>query len=209
MTLNLQVAGETPSAIIAQMESLHPGTKWVLREARRRAAHGKREIYEYQAAALHVLASQYNRAGARILEIGTFWGYSAAVMAEAAPEAQIVTLNPKAHEVPIARQNLSAYLNVKVVEAFSWDYLKDCDGQTFDMIFVDGDHKRVTLDLPFWEHIVPGGLFLFHDYSPDETPRPCPAVYQAVNEFAFANGVIFDVLVVDDTGVGMAGFYKP
>lgn len=168
----------------------------------------KKEIAEYQAAALYALVKPYNVEGARILEIGTAWGFSAAVMAEAAPNAMIITLNPVEPEAAIARKHLKHYSNVAVVEALSWDYLAQHRGSPYDVIFVDGDHKNVRRDLPWWDCIAPGGAFLFHDYSPAGTYRECPPVYEALNEWAAVNEHPLDVLVVDDGGVGFAGFYK-
>lgn len=168
----------------------------------------KREIAGYQAACLYALVKPYDWEGAKILEIGTAWGYSAAMMAEAAPLAQIITLNPKSTEATVARSHLYHYPMVTVVEALSWDYLEMSRDQ-FDVIFVDGDHKNVVYDLPWWERLNPGGLFLFHDYSPDGTYRACPPVYLGVNAWMEETGLPFAVLVQDDGGVGLCGFQKP
>ena len=54
----------------------------------------------------------------------------------------------------------------------------------------------------------PGGLFLFHDYAPEGAWRPCQEVYEAVNAFGAELGRPLDVLVRDERGVGLAGFYK-
>src|SRR3990172_3671056 len=56
------------------------------------------QLLPWQAAALYVLAQPYDRKGARILEIGTAGGFSAAVMALGAPPAQTTTLNPPQDE---------------------------------------------------------------------------------------------------------------
>ena len=135
-----------------------------------------RAIEVYQAYALYALARQFNRPGARVLEIGTAIGYSAAVLASALPDAQIITLNPHASEAAKARANLGAWGNVTVVEALSWDYLESYAGEPFDLIFVDGDHKRVRRDFAWWDHLRDGGLMLFHDYSPAGTYRACVPV---------------------------------
>jgi predicted O-methyltransferase YrrM len=209
--LDLKLAG-APAEILDAIGRLAPGVRASLAQARARVPAKKREVYEYQAAALFALAAQYNRLGAYILEIGTYYGYSAAVLAEAAPLARIVTLNPRDNEFPIARKNLAAYRNVQVLPQHSWDYLASsqiCDLKPCDLIFVDGDHARVKQDIPWWERLAPGGLMLFHDYAPAGTPRPCPPVYAALNAWLAELGrETFDVLVVDDQGVGLAGLYR-
>lgn len=198
-----------PDVIIDRIAEQHPEVYDVLAKVAHRIPPRKRQIEPYQAAALYALTKRYNAPDAVILEIGTFIGYSAAIMSEAAPCASIVTLNPRQDEADIARRNLQVYPNVRVVEQLSWQYLESQRDPSWNMIFVDGDHKQVKRDLPWWEYILPGGLFCFHDYSPEHSPRPCPPVYEALNEWSAAYHQPFDVLVVDTTQVGFAGFYKP
>lgn len=199
----------TPDSIIEYVAGIAPEVRDVLHDVRSRVLpiKPKREIYEYQAACLYALTKQYNRPDARILEIGTALGYSAAIMASAAPKARIVTLNPKVEEVGQARLILSRWPNVQVDMIRSWDFLQ-INRDTYDMIFVDGDHAHVSADLPWWFQIKQGGLFLFHDYSPDGSGRPCPPVYAAVNEFSSTIHQDLDVCVIDDQNVGLAGFYR-
>lgn len=180
----------------------------VLARVRKRVPEKKREIALFQAAALYTVVKPYNAMGVQILEIGTFIGYSAAIMAEAAPLAQITTLNPRTDEVYEARQNLRHYSNVEVIEAISWDYLKSYHGPYLDVIFIDGDHKHIYRDMPWWDWLNPGGNATFHDYSPAESSRPCPPVYDCLNAWVDEHNHPFDVLVMDNELVGLAGFYK-
>ncbi|MFA5377697.1 MAG: TylF/MycF/NovP-related O-methyltransferase [Dehalococcoidia bacterium] len=168
----------------------------------------KREIAPYQAAVLYAITRQFDYPGSSILEIGTALGFSASVMAQAAPRAHITTLNPRVDEADRARLNLATFPNVKVVAVASWDYLKHYKLPLFDIVFVDGDHAQVRRDMPWFDLIRPGGLMIFHDYSPAGTYRACPPVFDCLNEFAAHLGRDFDVLVVDDGGVGLAGWYK-
>lgn len=169
----------------------------------------KREIERYQAAALYALATEVNYPGARILEIGTAQGYSAAYLAEAAPEATIITLNPKDGESEQAARNLSAWRNVTVVKQTSAEYLATLVPEDrFDLIFVDGDHGRVAADLPYWDHLNVGGLMVFHDYAPAASGRPCPPVYDVLNQVRAALARPFDVEVVDNRAVGLVGFAR-
>ena len=50
---------------------------------------------------------------------------------------------------------------------------------------------------------------LWHDYSPeDASKRPCVWVYEFLNAIRGGIGRDFDVLVISDVKVGMAGWYK-
>ena len=169
---------------------------------------GKQEIYTYQAAWLYALAQQYNRPGAEILEIGTYWGFSAVVMAQAAPMAHITTLNPTRWEWEEATANLSPWKNVSCVCEHSWGYFDSRNWKQPDMIFVDGDHKRIDRDLVWWDWLMPGGLMLFHDYSPSGSKRQCPAVYRALNRFAEKLGRKPDISIIDDGLAGLVGWYN-
>lgn len=199
----------TPIDIINVLTAQHREIPAVLKQARGIVPPSTRAIAEYQAAALYALAKPYQRPGVRVLEIGTAQGYSAAVLALALPDAEIVTLNPHHEEAAGARQALAPFSErIQVQEVRSWDYLDRFEGEPFDVIFVDGDHKNVRRDFPWWEHLRTGGLMLFHDFSPNGTYRACPPVYRALLELKQELGRDFDVLVVDDGGVGMAGFVK-
>jgi len=164
----------------------------------------KCQLHEYQALALFKLASDYNIASASILEIGTLAGYSASIMAQAAPNATIITLNPADWEVEEARGNLEEYRNVTVLESYSWDYLEKYNGHQFDMIFVDGDHNRIARDLPWFKHLRVGGLMLFHDYCETKSG----IVFARLNETANKYDHPFDVYLMDSSGNGMVGFYR-
>ena len=197
-----------PTRIIAQLGRKHPDIPRVIERVRSHVGWLKREVYTYQAVVLYVLAGDYNRVDAHLLEIGTAVGFSAAYLAEGAPLAKITTLNPKEAEVHVARQNLTAYGNVTVVPELSWDYLGRYEGPPLDMIFVDGDHNAVVRDLPWWNWLAEGGLMVFHDYAPADTIRPCPPVYNAVNTLSACLHRKLDIKVIDDDGVGLAGLYR-
>jgi predicted O-methyltransferase YrrM len=199
----------TPKSITDSILREHPELGKIMWKTKLRVKFQRRAVYEYQAAALYVLARQFNRPDCNLLEIGTAYGFSCSYIASAAPKANsIITLNPKQNELPSARQGLSHYPNVKVIEALSWDYLANYAGPELDMIFADGDHKQIARDMPWWNHLVTGGLMVFHDYAPAGTPRPCPPVYDCLNAWAAKLGRPMDVLVKDNGGVGLAGFYR-
>lgn len=164
--------------------------------------------YRYQAVAIYGLASAYNRPGARILEIGTYYGFSGAVIAQAASAAEIVTLNPTIWEWEVARKNLQSFKNVTALCIPSWEYLDVYDGPEIAFSFVDGDHKQAPRDLAWWNWIETGGLFLWHDYSPNGSARACPPVWRALHSFSGVVGRDPDVEIIDSHQVGIAGWIK-
>lgn len=197
-----------PHEIMSDICGKYPPAAQHVKAAAAMVSHGKQEVTEYQAAALATLAHQYDTDGAHILEIGTYYGFSAAVMAMAAPNTKIVSLNTNEAEVLIARRALAKLKNVRVECVASWDYLKEYEGPALDMIFVDGDHKRIALDLPWFDWLRAGGLMVFHDYTPLGAPRHCPPVYDVLNQCTERIGRGFDVLIIDTNRLGMAGWYK-
>lgn len=164
-------------------------------------------MLHYQAMALFLLARQYDRKGAHMLDIGTFKGYSAAILAQAAPKAHVLTLNPCGAEVVEARDYLAGFPNIEVQTVASWDLLEIYAGPKFDLVWVDGHHKSVARDVLWWRWLIPGGLMGFHDYCGLESPSPA-RVHSVLNACREISGQDFDVLIVDDEGVGMAGWYK-
>jgi predicted O-methyltransferase YrrM len=198
----------TPDEIGAVLADWRPDAAEALLAARALVPASKREVLAHEAALLYALAIRYDHEGARILEIGTALGYSAAVLALAAPKASIVTLNPKPGEYEQAVSNLAALGNVLAVQQHSWDYLARYTGPSLDMVFVDGAHDQVERDLAWFGWLKVGGLMLYHDYSPAESRRPCPHVYEVVRQFGATLGREPDVLVVDSRLRGMAGWYR-
>ncbi|MFO7743382.1 MAG: class I SAM-dependent methyltransferase [Anaerolineae bacterium] len=173
-------------------------------KALRRAKGIPGQLLPYQAAALYSLVCSYDTPGAQILEIGTAAGYSAAVMAQAASRAQIVTVNAAGHQIPTAVENFLPWPNVQVCFAVSWELLATYDGPEIDVVFVDGDHRRALRDVPWFNRLTVGGLLLFHDY----TRAGSLPVVEAVQALAARLERQPDVVIEDAQGVGMAGFYR-
>ncbi len=167
------------------------------------------ELLDYQAIALFVLAQQFNRRGAQILEIGTGRGGSAQILSRAAPLARILSLTPSAAEMAHAAAFWKAQGcgNVSGVISASWDFLARDTG-VYDLVFIDGDHNRIARDLPWFDRLAEGGLLLCHDYSPSGSRSPSAIVYAELNRLSAGLGRPFDVEIVDDGKVGMAGFYR-
>lgn len=195
-------------SIIRALEPNHPNLRADLARVREDIPQTKREIELFQAAALYALAAQYD--GGRILEIGTAMGYSAAVMSRAAPQARIETLNPKLKEWRRTLDYLGDgdYANVTPIPCRSWDYLEGYETEDLDMVFVDGDHGQAARDFAWWKRIKCSGLMLFHDYAPATVKRGCQPVYEALNALRDGLGRGFDVVVSDDRGAAMVGWYR-
>ena len=92
--------------------------------------------------------------GLRVLEIGTGLGVSAKAMAKTATEVVTVDIDPWVHANiwPLLPRNVKGYTAVP-------------EDETFDAVFIDGDHSRhaVRRDVEVAERLAPGGLLIAHD----------------------------------------------
>lgn len=170
----------------------------------------KRQVLDYQLMALYHLARQYNVAGAEILEIGTGHGGSGYMLAHAAPLARVksITTEPREAVVAEAFWHSQGLRNVWAEVVCSWDLLRMSSSEGWSLVFVDGDHNRIARDLPWFNRLRVDGLLVCHDYSPAGSRSPSPVVHQELDHAAERLGRPFDVRVVDDGLVGMAGFYR-
>jgi predicted O-methyltransferase YrrM len=182
-------------------------------DARKTIRQSKHEVAEWQAMCLYALATHVNLAVRRLdqrpgyaLEIGTAMGYSAYFLSRGLPHMFLTTLTPNDGE-RVAAQRALAPMAVECLEFKSWDYLK-MSKRNYDFIFVDGDHKQILRDLPWFNRLRPNGLILFHDVSPAGSARACPPVYEGVLKMAADLGRDPDVWLADEGQVGMAGFYR-
>lgn len=195
--------------IMTDIKRAWPNVEAVLGWTARHIPYIKRQITPYQGAVLAHFAHLYNRTGAQFLEIGTAIGYSACLMATAAPKATITTLNPKDGEFEKARDNLKIRSTVKVVKATSEEFFTRPGGGPYDLIFVDGDHsyKMVRHDAMYFNRLRPGGLILFHDYSPDGSARPSAGSFQALNDLQEIYRPA-DIKIIGSGQVGMLGWIR-
>lgn len=170
----------------------------------------KRQVLDYQMMALYRLARPFNHAHARILEIGTGHGGSAYMLAKAAPLAEVLSLTTSDAEAAAAARYWASqgFGNVEVRVVCSWDLLARKDHRKWDMVWVDGDHNRIARDMPWFNRLRAGGLLLCHDYSPQDSRSPSGIAYAELNVMAEKLGRPFDVSIIDDGKVGMAGFYR-
>ena len=162
------------------------------------------KLKKYEAAALYSLMEPYNQKGNTILEIGTRLGYSASIIAQAAPLAKVVTMESSSVRSEKARKNLVSFPNVVVQDGVSWDVLAEYTGPLLAAIFVDADHIRASRDVPWFNWLKDGGLILFHDYVPVGSWPVVAAVQAMARKFGRRPAVE----ILDTNGVGMAGFYR-
>jgi predicted O-methyltransferase YrrM len=123
---------------------------------------------------------------ADVLEIGSAYGYSAVAMALGGAN-KVTAVDPHTwlNSYEPMLQNLIAYNvldNVEIIRTDSWTALPRlfAEGQTYDLIWIDGDHEAHTVshDVAWAIQLVrKGGTIACHDY--DETT--CPGVRIALD----------------------------
>ncbi len=200
---------KSPNEWLEYYLDLHPELVQIEQAAQQVVKNTKKAVFSYQAAALYHLAKPCN--GGKALEIGTAYGYSGFYLASAMPDSEIITLNASEGEIGAVGESgvFADFPNVTNLHRISWEYFKESDGTAdLNFIFVDGNHKHVKKDFPFFNRLLDGGLMMFHDYSPLGSRRHCPPVYEGINDLANYLGREPDVLIIDDGDVGMAGFIR-
>jgi cephalosporin hydroxylase len=120
-------------------------------------------------------------ANGTVLEIGTYCGQSAVIMAIAAADrgegVSVLSLDTDPAVIPFARRSAQEHgvQDHLVVACTSVDvFLKTIPSFSPTLVFVDADHSAagVEADLAGLEgRVAPGGLLLFHDYLPQQLPR--------------------------------------
>lgn len=77
-----------------------------------------------------------------VLEIGTFYGSSAKVFADAiGKDGSVVTIERMHENYEIASKNLASYPNIELIHADASEYLPQLN-QKFDLIFIDANKSQ-------------------------------------------------------------------
>lgn len=102
----------------------------------------------------------------RILEIGTAIGFSALMMADASPNAEIVTIDRNPEMIALAKENLAQYDErgqIQLLEGDAADLLDGLEGE-FDLIFMDSAKSKYVEFLPrALELLSENGVILMDD----------------------------------------------
>jgi predicted O-methyltransferase YrrM len=127
-----------------------------------------------QARLLYERAAKLPR-GARVVEIGTYHGRSTIVLAKAAPEAEIITIDPYTSEPDVGPRDLERFhanleeagvaARVRHLRLPSADALSAVEGEV-DLLYIDGAHDLRTAlpDIRGWgARVREGGTMLIHD----------------------------------------------
>lgn len=104
---------------------------------------------------------------ARILEIGTAVGYSALLMCQAMPrECHITTIEKYGKRIPVARRNFKKAGEegrITLLEGDADVLLKELEGRSFDLVFMDAAKGQYLHWLPFLLKLMPPGGVLISD----------------------------------------------
>ena len=102
----------------------------------------------------------------KILEIGTAIGFSALLMAENAPNAQITTIDRNEEMIGFAKKNLAKYdlrKQITLLEGDAVDVLRDLT-ETYDFVFMDSANSKYIVFLPrILELLEVGGVVVLDD----------------------------------------------
>ena len=102
----------------------------------------------------------------KILEIGTAIGFSALLMAENAPDAQITTIDRNEEMIGFAKENLAKYdqrKQITLLEGDAVDVLQDLT-ETYDFVFMDSAKSKYVVFLPeVLKRLASGGIIIIDD----------------------------------------------
>lgn len=115
-----------------------------------------------------------------ILEVGTAIGFSALLMAEYAPDAQITTIDRNPEMIALAKKNFAQYdyrQQISLLEGDAVDLLSNLD-QAFDFVFMDSAKSKYIVFLPdILKNLKKGGVIIFDDvFQGGDIARPIEEV---------------------------------
>lgn len=115
-----------------------------------------------------------------ILEVGTAIGFSALLIAEYAPDAQITTIDRNPEMIALAKENFAQYdyrQQISLLEGDAVDLLSNLD-QAFDFVFMDSAKSKYIVFLPdILKNLKKGGVIIFDDvFQGGDIARPIEEV---------------------------------
>jgi caffeoyl-CoA O-methyltransferase len=101
----------------------------------------------------------------KVLELGTYTGYSALIMAEALPDdGKVITIDVNPHTSEIAKSYWSKSAHGKKIEIIlkpGLEALEELRGEEFDFIFIDADKNNYPNYLQWAiQHLSPHGVIV-------------------------------------------------
>lgn len=133
----------------------------------------------------------------RILEVGCAIGYSALLLADACPDASIITVERDEAMIEIAKENFKVAgksEQIQILHADACECIPELslEGQMFDFLFLDAAKSRYHDFLPSCIHMLrKGGLLVCDNVlfrgmvarGYDEVPHAIRTIYYRLNEF--------------------------
>lgn len=102
----------------------------------------------------------------KILEIGTAIGFSALLMAEHAPQAQITTIDRNPEMIELAKANFAKYdsrQQITLLEGDAMDLLETLE-DSYDLVFMDSAKSKYVVFLPeVLRCLASGGIIIIDD----------------------------------------------
>lgn len=148
----------------------------------------------------------------RVLEIGTYFGFSAIHIARGLPaEGHLVSLEIDAEVAQIARRNLAAAgvgNNVDIVVGSAADYLSTLAPLSLDMVFIDGEKSAYPEYLKLsYPALAVGGLLVADDamvhgdFSAEGDDDAARSAIWAYTRAVGRSGHLFSAFIGTDNGL--------
>lgn len=159
----------------------------------------------------------------RVLDVGTLFGYSAAIMAQAMGDGgEVVSLEFEPMHARVARENLASVgiSNVTIHEGPALDHMKRFESDSFDFILIDADkvnyinYLKEGLRLIKAGGVIAGdnamafGRLMDNDIQKDDADYESVTAVRRFNAEFAAESSIFGVIVAVGDGMAMGVVHK-
>ena len=155
----------------------------------------------------------------RVLDVGTLFGFSAAIMARAiGSEGEVISLEFSEKHATVAKENWAHFgiEHVNVVVGLALDAMKSMASDSFDFILIDADKLNYTNYLQESLRLIKSGGVIAGDnalawgriadkkISPDDPDYTSITSIQAFNKAVAAEGSMFSIIVPIGDGMAMS-----